>query len=302
MNVRGTEKGTGPICRNGPRPTCGRCPASHKSDPSPFPVDPASSSAVGRLVIDPPAPGAWNMAVDEVLWQWSAASGRCAWRFYRWDEPTLSLGYFQSYEDREEHAASRACPVVRRPSGGGAIVHDKELTYSFVVPAGHRLAGRPSLLYRTIHTVLIEVLAGFGVEAALCGGPEDAGPARQPFLCFQRRSPGDVLVGAAKVAGSAQRRSRGAVLQHGSLLLARSSAAPEIEGLESAAPGVVDEQQLLASWLEKLSQRLGVTWQKEPLTDQQRCEAEKLVQTRYGSLPWTRARGRQCQVDGPSPA
>ena len=81
------------------------------------------------LLLDPPASGAWNMAVDEVLWRWSAAAGRCCWRFYRWEEPTLSLGYFQSYDDRARHAASQGCPVVRRPSGGGAIVHDKEKGY-----------------------------------------------------------------------------------------------------------------------------------------------------------------------------
>ncbi len=95
-----------------------------------------------RLLIDPPAPGAWNMAVDEVLLDWSAQSGGYAWRFYRWDEPTLSLGYFQPYEDRQRHPPSRACPAVRRATGGGAILHDAELTYSLAVPAGSPLANR----------------------------------------------------------------------------------------------------------------------------------------------------------------
>ena len=93
-----------------------------------------------RLLIDPPGAGAWNMAVDEVLLEWSAEQGGCCWRLYRWQEPTLSLGYFQPYDERRRHPASRDCPAVRRLSGGGAILHDAELTYSLVVPSGHPLA------------------------------------------------------------------------------------------------------------------------------------------------------------------
>ena len=190
-----------------------------------------------RLLVDPPAPGPWNMALDEVLWQEAAERGRCTWRFYGWSEPTLSLGYFQPYDDRCRHRASSTAAIVRRISGGGAILHDAELTYSFVLPANHPLAARRLLLYRAVHTALVEALAEFDAIAVLCDGEgpssvsksPDSGFAersspneQQPFLCFQRRSEGDVLLGAAKIAGSAQRRSRGAVLQHGSVLLRRS--------------------------------------------------------------------------------
>src|SRR5262245_57717493 len=87
-----------------------------------------------RLLSDPPAPGAWNMAVDEVLLTAAAASGQATLRFYTWNEPTLSLGYFQAAADRQQHAASLACTLVRRASGGGAILHDRELTYSVALP------------------------------------------------------------------------------------------------------------------------------------------------------------------------
>ncbi len=80
------------------------------------------------LLLDPPAPGAWNMAVDEALLEDAALERRCWLRFYRWQEPTLSLGYFQSYADRRQHPASSGCPAVRRTSGGGAILHDAEVT------------------------------------------------------------------------------------------------------------------------------------------------------------------------------
>ena len=218
------------------------------------------------LLLDPPASGAWNMAVDEALLEAAAAEGQSTLRFYRWAEPTLSLGYFQTYGDHFQHEASRGCAVVRRPSGGGAILHDRELTYSLAVPERHPLAATRLRTYRAVHQALIAALGRWGIEAgmltcseaspartatssprsgracppltmaeATAGKPArftaeiaEAGRdfAREPFLCFQRRSPGDVLVGGVKVAGSAQRRCRGAVLQHGSLLLARSPAAP----------------------------------------------------------------------------
>src|SRR5262245_54691837 len=92
---------------------------------------PASSrtSMLCRLIVDGAAGGPWNMAVDETLLESAAASGAASLRFYGWSEPTLSLGYFQRAAARQTHATSLGCPMVRRPSGGGAILHDWELTY-----------------------------------------------------------------------------------------------------------------------------------------------------------------------------
>src|SRR3569833_2236254 len=86
-----------------------------------------------RLIVDESRGGELNMAIDELL----ADAARPVLRFYAWRPATLSLGYFQAYADRHAHAASLGCPVVRRSSGGGAIVHDHEITYSLVVPVGH---------------------------------------------------------------------------------------------------------------------------------------------------------------------
>ncbi|HEV3137038.1 MAG TPA: hypothetical protein VGZ26_04025, partial [Pirellulales bacterium] len=72
-----------------------------------------------RLIEDPPAGGAWQMAVDEVLLESAVADGGCALRFYGWSEPTLSLGYFQDYRERMTHFPSRSCVAVRRQTGGG---------------------------------------------------------------------------------------------------------------------------------------------------------------------------------------
>ena len=82
------------------------------------------------------------MGVDEALLMDAVENGVATLRFYQWSEPTLSLGYFQRYADREQHTASRNCAVVRRQTGGGAILHDRELTYSLALPANHRIGSQ----------------------------------------------------------------------------------------------------------------------------------------------------------------
>lgn len=252
----------------------------------------SSSPSPCRLLVDLPDVGAWNMAVDEVLLAWAQRTGGCCWRFYRWKEATLSLGYFQAYDDRGQHASSRHCPIVRRASGGGAILHDRELTYSCVWPEGHRLAAGRLGLYEAVHTSLIGLWAGMGIQASLWGRTVDEKVGKPPFLCFQRRSPGDVVVGGAKVAGSAQRRLRGAVLQHGSILLARSPAAPELDGLTELADVSLDVDYLCHIWGEALASRLGLVWYSEPLSAEECQQAAWLVDVKYGAEPWTKSRGR----------
>ena len=265
------------------------------------------------LLDDPPQAGPWNMAVDEALLEWSAATDTAAMRFYRWAKPTLSLGYFQSYATRAAHAASRGCPAVRRLTGGGAILHDAELTYSLAVPARHPLAARRETLYETVHGALVETLAAWGVAARLCEGSARRRPQDEPFLCFQRRAPGDVIsvkagaegltrlprnaprgaTGAgveSKIAGSAQRRRRGAVVQHGSVLLSRSAFAPELPGLDEFAGQPVLSEALTAAWLGVLADRLGFRWIESRLTDDVERRATALVALRYAAADWTQQR------------
>jgi lipoate-protein ligase A len=258
------------------------------------------------------------MAVDEALLEAAAADGQSSLRLYRWQEPTLSLGYFQSYADRWRHAASSGATVVRRPSGGGAILHDVELTYSLAIPGHHPLAARRLECYRTIHMALVDVLAQWGIQATMATAPfprapfpqtgegksrphplplsqwERGGNQPQPFLCFQRRSPGDVLVAGAKIAGSAQRRCRGAVLQHGSVLLARSAAAPENAGLEELTGQAIPADRLIEAWLARLADALPATWKHGRLSDAERRRAAALSAEKYASPVWTESRGRSC--------
>jgi len=246
-----------------------------------------------RLLLDGAADGAWNMAVDEVLLEATASTGRAALRFYGWREPTLSLGYFQSHTERAAHPASRNLAVVRRSSGGGAIVHDRELTYSITIPRHHHLARDAESLYRKVHGALVQGLAAEGLIAELYEGPSSSLEGREPFLCFQRRAQGDVIVSQVKIAGSAQRRRRGAVLQHGSVLYDTSPGAPELVGLRQLTGRDWSaerlRQRLLAAWESRLELRL----HGDSIDSEERRSAEALVESRFGDPGWTRTRGRE---------
>lgn len=242
-----------------------------------------------RLIVDPPQGGVWNMAVDEALLE-SASAGVTTLRFYQWSEPTLSLGYFQSLADRERHRASRNCPLVRRASGGGAILHDHELTYSFAAPVAERFAAAVERLYFTFHEALIATLAHAGIRAALCERPPALPRSAEPFLCFERRARGDVLLGESKICGSAQRRRRGAVVQHGSVLLSRSAAAPELAGIGELACFLVDLQSLRESWTALLSRQLSLQFEPAGLVPAEVERAKTIARDQFGAPDWAARR------------
>lgn len=251
------------------------------------------AGGVVRVIDDAPAAGAWNMSVDEALAHSVAARGAAdqgvaTLRFYRWSPATLSLGYFQALADRESHAASRECPVVRRSTGGGAILHDHELTYSFVAPAKIGDRGAAEGLYDLFHDTLVETLAGFGVEAYRQPATEAALDGK--FLCFERRAKGDLICRGAKIVGSAQRRSHGAILQHGSILLAASPFAPELPGIAELAGREFSDSELSQTWTAKLALRAG--WSVEPgeSTPTELRFATEQEAERYGASEWTAKR------------
>jgi len=242
-----------------------------------------------RLLIDPPLPGVENMAVDEALLASAADDGPTTLRLYGWTPATLSLGYFQAYRQRETHAASADCPVVRRASGGGAIVHDCELTYSFAVPSRRDAADDAARWYEVFHRTLIETLATWELHAELCTSPSGLGAAEEPFLCFERRTVGDVLLEGEKVVGSAQRRRHGAVLQHGSVLLGRSPAAPQLPGIRDIGAVELPIEGLVDRWLAVLAERLGAALTPGRLSEQERADAERW-RRKYRGRRWTEKR------------
>ena len=179
------------------------------------------------------ADGPANMALDEAMLEASARDGSASLRFYGWTEPTLSLGYFQRIAEVRADPRWRGRPIVRRPTGGGAIWHDHELTYAIAVPPDTPHVRPNTALYRAVHGAIAEVLASRGLPARRRGEPAPGvanGPGR-PILCFTGADPEDIVGMGHKWVGSAQRRRGGAVLQHGSILLARSPVVPELIGL-----------------------------------------------------------------------
>lgn len=241
-----------------------------------------------RLILDSPAQGSWNMALDEALFQTAQSSRQVTFRFYQWSEPTLSLGYFQAAADREKHYASRDCPLVRRSTGGGAIVHDAELTYSLVCPIDHDRSAAAQRLVRDVHSALIDALSDYGIQACRFGEQASAGKAgeREPFLCFQRRTSDDLVIGEHKVVGSAQRRLHGTLLQHGSVLLGRSGSAPELPGIQDLVGAKCHLSQLMMSWTLRLGEKIGVRFQPDARSRTEEQLAGEIERAKYAAIPW----------------
>ena len=176
--------------------------------------------AAWRLILDDQADGATNMAVDEAILT-AVVEGRRppTLRFYRWSPPCLSLGRSQPLADVDRAACARAgVDVVRRPTGGRAILHTDELTYSLALPQNDpRAAGGVVESYRRLSEGLLAGLQRLGVEARQARPPKPAGAASA--ICFETPSDYEITVAGRKLVGSAQWRARGGVLQHGSLPL-----------------------------------------------------------------------------------
>ncbi len=186
--------------------------------------------------IDPPLSGETNMAIDEALLRDATPESPVVLRVYSWEQPTLSLGYFQSWDDCRAVPGLSDLPWVRRKTGGGAIVHDQEITYSILIPETRNKStkGHSALLYRAIHGSAVENLQRLGWDAKLsetCTCSTSTNQKEEPFLCFSRRSPVDLIIGSDKIMGSAQRRTSAGLLQHGSLLIRHSATTPELIGL-----------------------------------------------------------------------
>jgi lipoate-protein ligase A len=248
-----------------------------------------------RYFVDPPGSGAWNMAVDEYLLEHAQETGAVSIRLYGWREPTLSLGYFQGHAERLEHAPSVCCPLVRRRSGGGALLHDREITYSLTVTLGQAGIRHPEDLYQAVHQAWIDILSSYlQVRLWECGidtpeKPSHLCPSTQgpPFLCFQRRSRWDVVFQNTKILGSAQRRRHRVLLQHGSLLLQRSEFAPELAGFGDIADMQVNATQLASEWAGLISKTLGFRLKPQPLADSEQRRIDYLQSSVFGSETFT---------------
>jgi len=152
---------------------------------------------------------ALNMAVDEAL---LADCATPVVRFYRWQRPSISFGYFGRYA--EVAAESDRRDIVRRWTGGGIVPHGADLTYSLVVPRDHSFFQRSSLeIYAAVHDAICRALQANGMEASLANGTA----LKVSEVCFANAVRADVISGGQKIAGAAHRRTRTGLLHQGSI-------------------------------------------------------------------------------------
>jgi lipoate-protein ligase A len=171
-----------------------------------------------RLVFTPPASGPLNMALDELLMHEAVRLESWILRVYGWAEPTVSFGRNQTAIGKYSAATmrERSVTAVRRPTGGRAILHHREATYSVTAPLD--LAGGMRESYGLINRLLVAGLARLGVRAVVAAAARrEIAPGVIP--CFDHPSAGELVVGSRKLVGSAQWRSGSAMLQHGSILI-----------------------------------------------------------------------------------
>jgi lipoyl(octanoyl) transferase len=290
---------------------------------------------IWRLILDGAATGAWNMAVDEALLLSRGDStpdaARCppTLRFYDWQPPCLSLGRFQDFNEvllgnvitdetasRIPHPASRM-DIVRRPTGGRAVWHHLEITYSAVLHESDLPPHARSVLgaYRWLSEGFIAGLRMLGVNATLDTAPQDGGGAREGVAgangkprhgaareprtpnCFSSTTRCDFVVDGRKLIGAAQCRKHGAILQHGSLLLdvderawkqAIGGSMRDTVTLKSL--GITcDKAAIIAALCGGVEYSLGASLSRGALQDEELALARRLHARKYSQRDWNAA-------------
>lgn len=179
------------------------------------------------------------MARDAALLDRAAATGESVFSIYSWSRPTLSFGRNQRARGHYDlgRISERKVDVVRRPTGGRAILHHREITYSVTAPIRESESLRAA--YERINGILLSGLRRLGIRASIARGGQAIAPGASP--CFELPSDGEIIAGGRKLIGSAQWRGEAAYLQHGSILVdddqsTLSSLAAEDSTEASAAP------------------------------------------------------------------
>ncbi len=265
-----------------------------------------------RLLRSAPADGATNMAVDEAILH-AVAAGRASptLRFYAWEPPCLSLGRAQNVADVDPDALETAgLDLVRRPTGGKAILHIDELTYSVIAPqAEPRVSGGILESYRRLSASLVRGLARLGIEGIVADrrAPPPIPPHRgreqiQGPVCFEVPSDYEITVGGRKLVGSAQMRAQGAVLQHGALPLhgdiaricSLLAAHPDPASVRDRATTVEAALGKRVSWDEAaqalaagFAEVLNLHLEPASLSEKERIQAQRLRDEKYVTQAWT---------------
>ncbi len=206
------------------------------------------------------------MAIDEALLE---AATVPLIRFYRWNSPALSFGYFGKFADVANHAVER--DLVRRWTGGGVVFHGDDLTYAIVIPQNDPVFSESSRsIYGAIHAALRNALVADGEPAELALGMVDAAAAiiDSGYSCFANPVRADVMLNGRKIAGAAQRRTRRGLLQQGS----------------------IQYSDLRNGLSERFAQALSANCSEGGINRETLDRARELAEQKYGTEAWLRKR------------
>jgi lipoate-protein ligase A len=257
----------------------------------------SSPAQAKRMLVSAPADGATNMAIDEALLLRARRTEETLCRVYAWSRPTVSLGRNQSARGRYdlELARTRGLEFVRRPTGGRAILHHREITYSVAAPVSTFGSLRES--YRTVNRLLREALRTLGVDAREAPSSSRA-PVPGLAPCFEAPVAGELVVGERKLVGSAQVRDGDAFLQHGSILVdddqflltelvgGRDPSLPPAT-LRALTGRAVTVHEFAEAWAQVLRAQDGLAPDPLDVEESLLDDVRSLVRTRYAVADWT---------------
>lgn len=264
-----------------------------------------------RLIESPPSSGAWNMSVDEALLEGAfTGTSQPTLRLYAWQPACLSLGYAQPYSEVDPEAlATKGWDIVRRPTGGRAILHVDELTYAVIAPeTDPRVAGGVLESYLRLSEALLEALQLLGLSPEANEKMPEKSKGKFNPVCFEVPSNYEITVNGKKLIGSAQARRKGGILQHGVLPLfgdltriltalkfvdepARKRAedrllahATTVERELGAAP---DWQQAAEAFKKAFQNVLNLNLVPGELTPMENNRTKELMAQKFGHASWT---------------
>ncbi len=263
-----------------------------------------------RLYISPPTTGAWNMAVDESILEHTACGDSLpTLRLHNWKPPCLSLGRSQPYSDVDVNALkTNGWDLVRRITGGRAILHTDELTYSIIVPKENlHVSGTLLESYQHLAQGLLTALESLDVNAKMNKKKKAQNTQNNP-VCFETPSAYEITAGGKKLIGSAQARQKGSVLQHGSLPLtgnlARVTEAlsfPDAKFRQIAAEKLLERASTLKSalgqeiawdtvsksFIHAFETVLDIQLKRDELSLSEIIRVAELIQNKYAHPDWT---------------
>lgn len=266
---------------------------------------------IWRLLHTPPSTGAWNMAVDEsILEHIYRGESKPTLRLYSWNPPCLSLGYAQSIKDVDvERLRAHGWEVVRRVTGGRAILHTDELTYSVTGPAEEPvLAGGVLESYNRLAQALLHAVQSLSVPVEMKEHALEPATLNLNPVCFEVPSTYEITVDGKKLIGSAQARKKEGVLQHGSLpltgdltricdalvfesesaretakerLIARATTVESVLGVEAAW------ERAAQAFVRGFEAELGIQFERGEMSPSEIQRADELVKEKYAHPSWT---------------